>query len=107
MTFLLENVSLSKKDIKNLKESLDNLNKERKLEVKRIGLVKFNPFGDTGGSLSFSLSLLNDNGNGVVITSLHGRGATRVYCKDVESGKESGIELSLEERKAVTNALKK
>ena len=41
--------------------------------INKLGLVRFNPFDDTGADLSFSLALLNDSGTGIVLTSLWGR----------------------------------
>ena len=55
--------------------------------IQRIGLVRFNPFEDTGGNQSFALALLDANGAGVVVSSLHARTLTRVYGKAVVGGK--------------------
>lgn len=70
----------------------------------RFALVRFNPFADTGGEQSFVLSLLNPTGSGILITSLHGRGVTRLYAKEVKHGK-TDTELSAEEKSALTQAL--
>lgn len=69
-----------------------------------IGLVRYNAFQDTGSDLSFSLALLNDVGDGVVVTSLFGREENRLYGKPVEQGK-SRHPLSLEEQAALQKAL--
>lgn len=63
-------------------------------------LVRFNPFSDTGGDHSFILTLLDDQKNGIILTSLHGRGVTRFYAKSV-SGGQADQELSEEEKKAL------
>ena len=52
----------------------------------RIGLVRFNPFEDTGGNQSFALALLDQAGDGFVVSSLHARAGTRVYGKAVAKG---------------------
>lgn len=70
-----------------------------------IGLVKFNPFSDTGGDQSFVVSLLNRHGSGILITSLHGRGITRMYAKKVTNG-SCEQDLSAEEKQALSQALK-
>lgn len=70
-----------------------------------IGLVKFNPFSDTGGEQSFVVSLLDRHGSGILITSLHGRGITRLYAKKVTGG-HCDQELSAEEKQALTQTLK-
>jgi Protein of unknown function (DUF4446) len=70
----------------------------------RIGLVRFNPFEDTGGNQSFAIALLDARGDGFVISSLHARSGTRVYGKSV-SGGTSESTLSTEEAQAVKLAL--
>lgn len=69
----------------------------------RVGLVRFNPFEDTGGNQSFALALLDSREDGVVISSLHSRAATRLYAKAIAGGKPEGA-LSDEESKAVEHA---
>jgi uncharacterized protein DUF4446 len=70
----------------------------------RIGLVRFNPFEDTGGNQSFALALLDANGDGLVLSSLHSRAGTRVYAKAVNGGR-SETALSEEEAEAVRQAM--
>jgi hypothetical protein len=53
--------------------------------VQGMGLVRFRAFQDTGGDQSFSLALTDGEGNGVVISALYGRGATRIYAKPVQA----------------------
>lgn len=96
---LLEQLSTNQaKQIKQIEE-------ENKLHIQKIGFVRYNPFNETGGDNSFSLSLLDKQANGFVLTCLHTRDRTRVYAKPIKSGK-STYELSKEESKALDNALK-
>ena len=53
----------------------------------RVGLVRFNPFEETGGNQSFALALLDAGGNGWVLSSLHARSGTRVYAKAIKGGR--------------------
>jgi hypothetical protein len=69
-----------------------------------FSLVKYNPFADTGGEQSFILTLLNGEKNGMIITSLHGRGVTRFYAKQINHGL-ADQELSAEEKHALTQAI--
>lgn len=71
-----------------------------------VSLVRYNPFKDTGGNLSFSLALVDEKGNGVVVTSLNSRNDSRFYCKPV-SGFASEIPLSDEEKEAIQRAHEK
>jgi hypothetical protein len=72
--------------------------------VQYIGLVRYNPFHETGGDQSFALALLDRFGNGVVVSSLHTRTATRFYAKPVKRG-ASPLSLSDEEAQAIKQAM--
>ena len=67
------------------------------------GLVRFNPFPDTGGNQSFALALLDESDDGVVLSSLHSRTGTRIYAKGVTGGK-ADTTLSSEEQEAIDMA---
>ncbi|MCX7798759.1 MAG: DUF4446 family protein [Fimbriimonadales bacterium] len=67
---------------------------------RRAALVRFDAFEDVGGQQSFALAMLDDLGNGIVLTSLIGRNDCRVYCKPIEDWK-SPKNLSPEEREAL------
>lgn len=72
--------------------------------LQRVGIVRFNPFEDTGGQQSFAVALLDARGTGFVISSLHSRQATRIYMKQITSGK-SDTTLGDEEAQAIRQAL--
>ena len=72
--------------------------------IQHIGLVRFNPFEDTGSDQSFAIALLDDRRDGIVISSLHGRSNTRVFAKPVEAGTSSHT-LSDEETQAIRIAV--
>jgi hypothetical protein len=72
--------------------------------IQRIGLVRFNPFEETGGNQSFAFALLDARGDGFVVSSLHSRSGTRVYAKSLAAG-QADAPLSTEEAQAVEQAL--
>jgi hypothetical protein len=82
-------------------KSLDNRIKNKTINA---STVRFNPFrGEgTGGNQSFSSVFADEEGNGVVITSMHTRERTNVFAKPLKSWK-SESELSEEERRAIKN----
>lgn len=84
---------------------LDEFKKESLGHLQKVALKRYNPYKDTGGDQSFSVALLNGRGDGVVITSLHARAATRVFAKSVKLGHETGIEFSEEEKQVIKEAL--
>lgn len=73
--------------------------------VQRIGVVRFNPFSDTGGAQSFTMAILDGNNDGVIMTSLYARSGNRWYVKQIRGGKGRDIELSKEELSAVKQAI--
>nr|WP_255298431.1 DUF4446 family protein [Brevibacillus dissolubilis] len=88
---------------------LNRLSQKVSNQAANLSVVRYNAFGDTGSDLSFSLALLDDHQNGVVITSIYGREESRTYAKPIESGK-SPYNLSDEElmvmKKATTSMQK-
>ena len=72
--------------------------------VRNVGLLRYDAFEDVGCRLSFSCALLDDDGTGVVLTSINGRQETRVYAKPVTAG-TSSYNLSTEEQEAIRQAL--
>ena len=72
--------------------------------LQHIGLVRFNPFEDTGSDQSFAIALLDDQRDGIVLSSLHGRANTRIFAKPV-SGGSSPHNLSDEESQAIRIAI--
>lgn len=96
---------------------LDELEKARELmdkEIKGIDqrvrrsiqgveTVRFNPFSDSGGNQSFATALLDEEGNGVVISSLYSRDKVSVYSKPVRNY-QSEFQLTREEKESINKA---
>jgi len=101
---ILGDLNIAKKDIANLSTQYDRIEKDGSLHIQKIGLVRFNPFKDTGGDQSFILSLLDAHNTGVVISGLYSRTGTRWYAKKIKDGLGMDHELSEEEAKAVHQA---
>ena len=89
-------------------DALNSLHREVEALAQRslhkVGIVRFNPFTDTGGDQSFAIALLDALGNGIVLSSLHSRSETRVFAKPVSSGR-SRFALSDEEQDAIRKAM--
>ena len=84
-------------------DSLNRLYKDNRSNIQKIGFMRFNPFDDAGGNISFCLALLNAKDEGVVISSLHGREGTRIYAKSVKAGR-SESKLTDEEIQTIKEA---
>lgn len=90
-------------DLKEQDDSLTRLYKDNRNNIQKIGFLRFNPFDDAGGNISFVLALLDAQDEGVVISSLHGREGTRMYAKAVKAGR-SESKLTEEEEQAIREA---
>ena len=73
--------------------------------LRHVAVVRYDAFGDMGGRLSFTVALLDDAADGVVLTSIHGRSESRSYAKGVKSG-SSEQSLSPEEQQAIELAMR-
>jgi len=87
-----------------LNRLLHDLEAVSRQSIQKVGVVRFNPFADTGGDQSFAVALLDAQGNGVVLSSLHGRADTRIFAKHVQAGRSKHA-LSDEEQDAIRKAL--
>jgi hypothetical protein len=89
-------------------DALNSLHREvealAQRSIHKVGIVRFNPFPDTGGDQSFAIALLDAVGTGLVLSSLHSRSDTRVFAKPVSGGR-SRFALSEEEQDAIRKAM--
>lgn len=90
--------------VSELENQAKALTVDGQLHVQRIGIVRFNPFADTGGAQSFSIALLDAQGSGIVMTSLYARAGNRWYVKEVVRGKGKELALSKEEESVIEKA---
>ncbi len=72
--------------------------------VRHVGLVRFDALPGLAGMFSFSLALLDDARDGVVMTSIYGRSDSRFYVKPIVEG-AADVQLTDEESAAITRAL--
>lgn len=84
---------------------MDGLQADLADALRHVAVVRYDAFGDMGGRLSFSVALLDDGGDGLVLTSINGRSETRTYSKGVKGGASEAM-LSPEEQQAVGYALR-
>ncbi|MGH3445238.1 MAG: DUF4446 family protein [Nocardioidaceae bacterium] len=70
-------------DVAGLRAEVQALRVEARDALRHLAVVRYDAFGDMGGHLSWSMALLDDGGNGVVLTSIHGRSDARTYAKNI------------------------
>jgi Protein of unknown function (DUF4446) len=90
-------------DVRGLRAEVEALRQENSEALRHLSVVRYDAFGDMGGHLSWSAALLDDNGNGIVLTSIHGRSESRTYAKNIAEW-SSDQSLSPEEEEAVDAA---
>lgn len=93
---------------KELEIYLESVEKRLDQSVRGVGTVRFNPFKGTGdgGNISFATAFLDEEENGVVLSTLSTRERLGIYAKPLTNGK-SEFELTGEEKEAIKLAQKK
>ena len=99
----VEGVEALPEDVVGLRQEVAALKAAADGALRHLAVVRYDAFGDVGGHLSWSVALLDDAGDGVVLTSIHGRSEARTYAKSVSSW-TSEAQLSPEESEAVSHA---
>lgn len=90
-------------DLEHLRAEVEALRADSLQSLRHMAVVRYDAFGDMGGHLSWSMALLDDEGNGVVITAIHGRTDARTYAKNIAAW-TCDQPLSPEETDAVATA---
>ena len=90
-------------DVQGLRGEVHALRAEVSDALRHLSVVRYDAFGDMGGHLSWSMALLDDSGNGIVLTSIHGRSDARTYAKGVTEW-SCDQQLSPEEEEAIKYA---
>ncbi len=107
---LEDTIILLQEEIMKLKASKEHVLQEIELlhgksrkSIRGLHTVRFNPFPDQGGNQSFAIGLLNEDGDGVVFSSLYSRDRMSIFAKPVKN-KKSEYELTEEEKEALKHA---
>ncbi len=102
---VIASVADFKIDLDKLGRHLSEVERLGLKHTQRVELLRFNPYDDTGGDQSFTLAMLNADGDGLVLTSLHARSGTRIFAKPVVKGNAGKHELSKEEKEVIHKAM--
>jgi hypothetical protein len=90
-------------EVTRLREQVATAEDDVRQSLRNVAVVRYDAFGDMGGRLSFSAAIVDDVGDGLVISSIHARGESRTYAKGVVGGRSS-ITLTPEEQQALASA---
>jgi hypothetical protein len=83
-----------------INKHLELLDGKMKKTIRSVETIRFNPFPDHGSNQSFAISFINDEGDGVVISSLYARDRMSIFAKPIKKG-NSDYELSAEEQEVL------
>src|SRR5699024_4689353 len=86
-----------------VEESVAALRADLAQTLQHVAVVRYDAFGDMGGRMSFSAAIIDDNGDGMVLSSIHARGESRTYAKGIVGG-GSDTTLTPEEQQALAAA---
>ncbi len=87
-------------------ETFNNHDARLKKTISGVETIRFNPFkGDgSGGNQSFATAFINEEKNGVVISSMYSRDHVSVFSKPIKNLISEQGELTAEEREAMNKA---
>jgi Na+-transporting methylmalonyl-CoA/oxaloacetate decarboxylase gamma subunit len=102
----LDKIDKVKQDSDNIAAAYNELDNRIKGCIQKTSMVRFRAFDDVGSDLSFSIALLDDNNNGVIITGIYGRNESTTYAKPIDKG-ISRYDLSEEEQQVLDDAINK
>ena len=92
------------KDDQALQAQIDEIKEAMTYVVSRVATVRYDAFNNMGGQMSFSTAMLNDLGDGIVVTAINGRTETRTYIRNIKN-KKCDVEISREEAEAINKAM--
>ena len=93
-------VDENSKKIKEQEERISRLEANLKKCIQKVGLIRYNAYGDTGSDLSFTMALMDSEDNGVVVNGLYSRDSSSIFAKALAKG-ETKYNLSAEEIQAI------
>ncbi|OIO29844.1 DUF4446 domain-containing protein [Candidatus Nomurabacteria bacterium CG_4_10_14_0_2_um_filter_30_12] len=100
---LEENISKLKSEKEIIEKKIIEINQKLKKSIRGLETIRFNPFPDQGSNQSFAVGMVNEDGDGVVFSSLYSRERMSVFAKPIKNGK-SEYELTSEEKNVLDKA---
>ncbi|HPL98466.1 MAG TPA: DUF4446 family protein [Bacillota bacterium] len=94
----IERVNIISEDLIHVKNQMDKC-------IQKCNIIRYNAFSDTGSDQSFSIAMLDNFNDGIIITGIYGRNEFVGYAKPVSKG-TSRYPLSVEEELVLNRSLK-
>jgi uncharacterized protein YlxW (UPF0749 family) len=93
-------------ETENMQQFMNTMVEEMKKKKANLGVYRYNAFAESGNDLSFSIALVDDEQDGLVLSGIHNRDETYVFAKPLEKG-QSKYTLSPEEKEAIHRSVQK
>ncbi len=103
MMALEENIKVLQKSKEKTEKEIIEINVKLRKSVRGLETIRFNPFPDQGSNQSFAMGILNEDGDGVVLSSLYSREKMSIFAKPIKN-KKSEYELTNEEKEVLNKA---
>lgn len=105
MAELHERTERMRDTVQRQQETIERMEKKLADFKGNVSIVRYNAFEDRGSDLSFSLAIVSEKQDGVVVSTIHARDESMVYAKPIEGG-QSSYPLTPEEKEAISRALR-
>jgi hypothetical protein len=100
---LENNINELNKTKDTIQKDIAIINTKLKKSIRGLETIRFNPFPDQGSNQSFAIGMLNEENDGLVISSLYSRERMSIFAKPIKKGK-SEYELTTEEKEVLERA---
>ncbi len=100
---LIKGVEMLHATQEDAEKEVDAIKLQLKKTIRNVEMVRFNPFADQGSNQSFAIAFLNDDGDGVVVSSLYSRERMSIFAKPIKKA-NSEFELSKEEKEVISKS---
>lgn len=104
LNLYLDNVEGVIDSMKNVEMNYNRLSTQIQTCIQKVGIIRYNAFDNVGSNQSYSIALLDNENNGIVLTGLFGRDSSTTYAKPIKQGKSSHP-LSEEEKEVILMAM--
>lgn len=98
------NKTITKND--ELEKLYVNLDSDIKNCIQKVGIYRYNAYKDAGNDLSFTLALLDERNDGIVLNGIYSREMSNIYAKPIKNG-VSEYKITEEENEALKRAMNK
>lgn len=106
ITNYLDKIDKAKEETEYMKELYKSLNERLVQCIQKVSIIRYRAFEDVGSDLSFSIALLDQNNDGIIITGIYGRNESTTYAKPIDKGM-SRYDLSQEEKQVLEECMSK